>query len=121
METNICTHIKIIIYEAYDEIEVDLFSVSFPYTIIPWKRQYLAHLHESMISPDLKKYGFYNKRRSSIQPKMLRCLMFISTEGHSVTDFDTQSAFNRWFLVIVSQTLSHSVIIYRYLEYDKFT
>jgi len=41
-----------------DEIEVDLLSVSFPYTIIPWKRQCLAHLHGSMISPDLKKYGF---------------------------------------------------------------
>jgi hypothetical protein len=33
----------------------------------------------------------YNKQQSSIQPEMLRCLMFISIEGHSVTDFDTQS------------------------------
>ena len=28
---------------------------------------------------------------------MLRCLMFIFIGGHSVTDFDTQSAFNRWW------------------------
>ena len=27
---------------------------------------------------------------------MLMCLMLISIEGHSVADFDTQSAFNRW-------------------------
>jgi hypothetical protein len=37
----------------------------------------------------------YNKRWSSIQPEMLRRLMYISTEGHSVTDFDTQYAFYR--------------------------
>ena len=28
---------------------------------------------------------------------MLRHLMLISIEGHSVADFDTQSAFNRWW------------------------
>jgi hypothetical protein len=27
---------------------------------------------------------------------MLKRLMLISIEGHSVPDFDTQSAFNRW-------------------------
>ena len=27
---------------------------------------------------------------------MLRRLMLISIEGHSVADFDTQSAFSRW-------------------------
>lgn len=32
--------------------------------------------------------------RSSIQPEMLRRLMFIAIEGPSVLDFDTQSAFN---------------------------
>ena len=36
------------------------------------------------------------KRRSSIQPEMVMRLMLISIEGHSVVDFDTQSAFNRW-------------------------
>jgi hypothetical protein len=35
--------------------------------------------------------------RSSIQPEMWRRLMFISIEGHSVADFDTESAFNRWW------------------------
>ena len=38
----------------------------------------------------------YNKQRRSIQPEMLRSLMLISIEGHSVADFDTQSAFDRW-------------------------
>jgi hypothetical protein len=28
---------------------------------------------------------------------MFRHLMLISIEGHSVADFDTQSAFNRWW------------------------
>lgn len=35
--------------------------------------------------------------RSSIQPEMLRRLMFIAIEGPSVLDFDIQSAFNRWW------------------------
>ena len=35
-----------------------------------------------------------HKWQSSIQPEMLRRLMLISIEGHSVADFDTQSAFN---------------------------
>ena len=35
--------------------------------------------------------------RSSIQPEMLIRLMFIAIEGPSVLDFDTQSAFNRWW------------------------
>ena len=35
-----------------------VYSVSFSYTTIPWKRQCLSHLHGSMISPDLKKYAF---------------------------------------------------------------
>jgi hypothetical protein len=30
--------------------------------------------------------------------------MFISIEGHSVTDFDTQSAFNRWQTTDVQTT-----------------
>jgi hypothetical protein len=42
----------------YYEIEIDLFSVSVPYTTIPWKRKYDAHRPGSMISPCLWKYGF---------------------------------------------------------------
>jgi hypothetical protein len=49
-----------------------------------------------MISPDLRKYVFTTSGGAIIQPKMLRHLMLISIEGHSVADFDTQSTFNRW-------------------------
>ena len=69
--------------------------VAFTYAIMPWKHQCRAHWHVSMISPDLRKVQIYNKWWNSILPEMLRHLMFISTEGHSVTDFDTQYAFNR--------------------------
>ena len=43
------------------------------------------------------KYGYTTSARAlEIQPEILMRLMFISIEGHLVTDFDTQSAFNRW-------------------------
>jgi predicted HTH transcriptional regulator len=46
--------------------------------------------------------------------------MLISIEGHSVTDFDTQSALNRWWTT--PQTLSRPVIINtnRHYDYDIF-
>jgi hypothetical protein len=43
----------------------------------------------------------YNKRRRSIQPEMLKRLMLISIEGHSVADFDAQYAFNRWLSLLI--------------------
>ena len=42
--------------------------------------------------------------------------MFISTEGHSVTDFDTQSVFNRWWTTDVQTTKASWIqsILYNY-------
>jgi hypothetical protein len=47
--------------------------------------------------PLILQSAIYNKRQSSIQPEMLKRLMLISIEGHSVADFDIQSACNRWW------------------------
>ena len=73
-----------------DYIEIDLFIVSFPYPIIPFKHHWpSAWIYDI---PWSQKVWIYNKLRSSIQPEMLRHLMFISIERCSV-NFDTQSAF----------------------------
>jgi hypothetical protein len=58
----------------YNEIEIDFIvnSVSFPYTIIPWKHNlYHAHRHGSRISPDLRKYGYTTSGGAQFNQKCL--------------------------------------------------
>jgi hypothetical protein len=43
---------------------------------------------------------------------MLMRLMLISIEGHSVTDFDTQSAFNRWWTTFKASWIQSTLYDY---------
>jgi hypothetical protein len=98
-----------------DYIEIDLFIVSFHYPIIPCKHQWPSAWIYNI--PWSHKVWIYNMLWSSIQPEMLRHLMFISIERYSV-NFDTQSAFkfNRWCTTMSKASWIQSILYDYFLD-----